>query len=141
MIPACLWFVRRNKSVRKKEILFIDARNMGEMISRRNRCLIHDEILKITDTYHAWLGEKTETPNFGQYKDELGFCKSVSLAEIEKQGYVLTPGRYVGIPEEVDDEDFDDKMKKLISDLKGQMAESRKLDEEIKKNLEGVGYE
>jgi len=135
MIPACLWFLRRGK--KKKETLFIDARNMGEMISRRNRALTNEEILKIADTYHAWRGEKTENPNFGKYNDIPGFCKSASLEEIEKQDFVLTPGRYVGIPEEKDNGiPFEDKMNELTAQLAGQIKESNRLDKEIKKNLE-----
>ncbi|MFW5852842.1 MAG: type I restriction-modification system subunit M [Nanoarchaeota archaeon] len=142
MIPACLWFLRRGKKVRKGEVLFIDARNMGEMISRRNRALSDEDILKIADTYHAWRGEKTENPDYGEYCDVAGFCKSASLKEIEKQGFVLTPGRYVGIPDEVDDGiPFEDKMKELTSELARQMEEGKKLDMEIKKNLESIGFE
>jgi type I restriction enzyme M protein len=141
MIPACLWFLRRDKKIRKGEVLFIDARNMGEMISRRNRALTEEEILKIADTYHAWRGEKTENPEYGTYKDIAGFCKSASLEEIEKQGFVLTPGRYVGIPDEIDDGiPFEDKMKELTSQLAEQMKEGKRLDEAIKKNLESIGF-
>jgi type I restriction enzyme M protein len=139
MIPACLWFLRRGK--KKKETLFIDARNMGEMISRRNRALTDDEILKIADTYHAWRGEKTENQKFGEYNDIPGFCKSASREEIEKQDFVLTPGRYVGIPEEKDDGiPFEDKMNELTARLAGQIKESNRLDKEIKKNLESIGF-
>jgi len=140
MIPACLWFLRRDRK-RKGEVLFIDARNMGEMISRRNRALTEDDMLKISDTYHAWLGDETLQKDFGAYSDELGFCKSASLSEIEKNGFVLTPGRYVGIEDEIDDGiPFDVKMKELTSELAKQMEEGHKLDEEIKKNLEGIGF-
>ncbi|MBU1613575.1 type I restriction-modification system subunit M [Patescibacteria group bacterium] len=141
MIPACLWFLRRGKTKRQGEVLFIDARNMGEMISRSNRALTHEEILKISDTYHAWRGEKTEQDNFGKYEDTAGFCQSVPISEIEKHGFVLTPGRYVGIPDEEDDGiPFEDKMNELTSQLKEQMEEGLKLDKEIKKNLEGIGF-
>ncbi len=141
MIPACLWILRRGKKVRNGEVLFIDARNMGKMISRRNRVLTDEEILKISDTYHAWRGEKTENPDYGDYKDVPGFCKSSTLEEIEKQDFVLTPGRYVGIPEEEDDGiPFEEKMEKLTSKLAEQMREGKRLDEEIKKNLESIGF-
>lgn len=141
MIPACLWFLRRNKSKRKGEVLFIDAREMGEMISRRNRALTDEDILKISDTYHAWRGEKTENKEFGTYEDTPGFCKSATIEEIEEQGFVLTPGRYVGIPEEEDDGiPFEDKMNELTTKLSEQMKESEKLDKEIKKNLKNIGY-
>ena len=141
MIPACLWFLRRNKDKRKGEVLFIDARDMGHPISRKNIALSEEEILKIADTYHAWRGEETENPNFGEYKDIAGFCKSVTLDEIRKQDYVLTPGRYVGIPEEEDDGvPFEDKMRELTSELAKQMDECNRLNEEIKKNLESIGF-
>jgi len=140
MIPACLWFVARDKKNhkfrdRRGEVLFIDARKMGQMITRRNRELTDEEIKKISDTYHSWRGEG------GKYEDILGFCKAVKIEEIEKQGFILTPGRYVGIEEEKDDgEPFEDKMKRLTSELAEQFKESKKLEEEIKKNLSGLGY-
>ncbi|MCK4730142.1 MAG: SAM-dependent DNA methyltransferase [Candidatus Aenigmarchaeota archaeon] len=140
MIPACLWFVSRDKKNhkfrdRRGEVLFIDARKMGQMITRRNRELTDEELKKISDTYHSWRGEG------GKYEDVLGFCKAVKTEEIEKQGFILTPGRYVGIEEEKDDgEPFDDKMKRLTSELSEQFKESKKLEEEIKKNLSGLGY-
>ncbi len=140
MIPACLWFVSRDKKNhkfrdRRGEVLFIDARKMGQMITRRNRELTDEELKKISDTYHSWRGEG------GKYEDVLGFCKAVKTEEIEKQGFILTPGRYVGIEEEKDDgEPFDDKMKRLTSELGEQFKESKKLEEEIKKNLSGLGY-
>ena len=141
MIPACLWILRRGKTKRQREVLFIDARNMGEMISRRNRSLTTEDIVKISDTYHAWRSEETENKEFGSYEDILGFCKSASIEDIEKQGFVLTPGRYVGIPEEEDDGiPFEKKMGDLTSELAEQMKEGIKLDEEIKKNLEGIGF-
>jgi len=134
MIPACLWFVTRDKK-RKGKTLFIDARNMGHLINRRNRALSEEDIKKIADTYHNWKKD-------GDYSDELRFCKSASLEEIEKNGFVLTPGRYVGFPEEDEDpEEFKEKMERLTSELKEQMEEGKKLDEEIKKNLEGIGFE
>ena len=142
MIPACLWFVTRNKSnhgkrERSGEILFIDARNMGQMLDRRHKELTDEDVRKISDTYHAWRGEEKS----GKYEDTLGFCKSATLADIEKNNFILTPGRYVGIPEEEDDgEPFEEKMKRLTKELKEQMEEGKKLDEEIKVNLEKVGY-
>ena len=140
MIPACLWFVARDKKNHKfrdrsGEVLFIDARKMGVMIDRRHRELTDEEIKKIAETYHAWRGEG------GKYEDILGFCKSASLDEIRKHNYILTPGRYVGIEEEEDDGvPFDEKMKRLTSELVEQFENSEKLKEEIKKNLKGIGY-
>jgi len=140
MIPACLWFVSRDKKNnkfidRRGQILFIDARNMGRMIDRRHRELTDEEIKKIASTYHAWRGEG------GKYEDIAGFCKSATLEEVEKNNFILTPGRYVGVvEEEEDDEAFEEKMKRLTEELAKQMEEGKKLDEEIKKNLEKIGY-
>jgi len=140
MIPACLWFVTRDKKDNKfrnrsGEILFIDARNMGQMIDRRHKELTNEDIKKISSTYHVWRGEG------GKYKDIPGFCKSAKLKEVEKHNFILTPGRYVGIQEvEEDPEEFEEKMKRLTSELKKQMQEGKKLDEEIKKNLGGIGF-
>lgn len=140
MISACLWFVSRDKKNskfrdRRKEVLFIDARNMGVMIDRRHRELADEEVRKITYTYHAWRGED------GKYEDIKGFCKSASFDEIKKHGYILTPGRYVGVEEvEEDDEEFEEKMKRLTSELSGQMKKSKELDEEIKGNLKKLGF-
>ncbi|HCJ66192.1 MAG TPA: N-6 DNA methylase [Elusimicrobia bacterium] len=140
MIPACLWFIARDKKNskfrdRRGEVLFIDARNMGMLIDRRHRELTDEEISKIASTYHAWRGEK------GKYQDIKGFCKAVKLDEIRKHGHILTPGRYVGTEEiEEDDETFEDKMKKLTSELSSQFKKSKELEQEIKKNLEDLGY-
>ena len=142
MIPACLWFITRDKKDnkfkdRRGKILFIDARKMGVMIDRRHRELTDEEIKKIADTYHAWRGE-----NKLEYKDIPGFCKSATLEEVKKHDYILTPGRYVGFEEqEEDEEEFEEKMKKLTAELAKQMEEGKKLDEEIKKNLKSIGWE
>ncbi|MFH0874779.1 MAG: class I SAM-dependent DNA methyltransferase [archaeon] len=140
MIPACLWFISRDKKNhkfrnREREFLFIDARKLGIMYDRRHKELTDDEIKKIAATYHSWRGEG------GNYEDVLGFCKSAKLEEIRKHSHILTPGRYVGAEEEEEDlEVFDEKMKRFTSDLAKQMQAGRKLDEEIKKNLEKIGY-
>jgi type I restriction enzyme M protein len=142
MIPACLWFVTRNKEnhgkrKRNGEILFIDARNMGTMIDRRHRELTAEDIKKISDTYHAWRGEKQA----GKYEDIKGFCKSAKADEVEKNNFILTPGRYVGVQEQEDDgEPFEEKMKRLTEELKQQMEEGKKLDDEIKLNLGKIGW-
>lgn len=141
MIPACLWFISRDKKNskhrdRRGEVLFIDARNMGVMIDRRHRDLTDSDIAKITGTYHAWRAKG------GKYKDEAGFCLSAKLADIEKQGYILTPGRYVGTEAQKEDaEAFDEKMKRLTTELSGQFKESHRLEAGIKNNLKGLGYE
>ena len=109
---------------------------MGVMIDRRHRELTEEDVKKISSTYHAWRGE-----NKLKYEDEAGFCKSASLTEVEKHNYILTPGRYVGvIEEEEDDEEFEVKMERLTSELSKQMEEGKKLDEEIKKNLGSIGF-
>ena len=141
MIPACLWFIARDKKNhrfkdRRGEVLFIDARNMGQMIDRRHRELTDEDVEKISSTYHAWRGEG------GKYEDIKGFCKAAILDEIKKHGHILTPGRYVGVEEiEEDDEEFEERMKKLTSQLSKQMKKAEELDEEIKKNLKGIGHD
>ena len=137
-IPACLWFLSRVKEtnpnhLRKNKILFIDARNMGTLINRRTRELTNEDISKIADSYHNWKKDDDS------YEDIPGFCKSATIDEVQKLDYVLTPGRYVGLPEEDDDFDFEERIKKLTTELKEQMEESAKLDERIKENLAKVG--
>ncbi len=141
-IPVCLWFLTRNKAGkgfrdRRGETLFIDARKMGTMIDRVHKELMDKEIVKISSTYHTWRGEK----DAGDYKDIPGFCKSMTKGDIEKQGFVLTPGRYVG-SEELEDDDvpFEEKMTKLSNKLYRQFAEATHLEAIIKKNLEAFGY-
>ncbi|KYC52850.1 MAG: N-6 DNA Methylase [Candidatus Methanofastidiosum methylothiophilum] len=141
MIPACLWFISRDRDNhkfrnRKGEVLFIDARNMGEMMDRRHRELTKEDIHKIASTYHAWRGEG------GEYKDIAGFCKSATLEEIRKNNHILAPGRYVSKEEEEEDsEPFDEKMERLTKKLSEQFARSKELEEEIRKNLSGLGYD
>ncbi|HEC88901.1 MAG TPA: SAM-dependent DNA methyltransferase [Thermoplasmata archaeon] len=140
MIPACLWFITKNKNDgkfrdRRGEVLFIDARKMGVMVDRRHRKLTDEEIKKIADTYHAWRGEG------GTYEDIPGFCKSATIEKIRKHNYILTPGRYVGFEEEEEDtEPFDEKMARLTKELAEQFKKSKELEEEIRRNLEDVGY-
>ena len=128
-IPASLWFLKRGKTQRKNEILFIDARNLGYLINRRTRDLSTEDISKISDTYHNWL-KQDET-----YQDIKGFCKSVSLEEVASKDYVLTPGRYVGLEEAEEDFDFIETFTKLKNELKQQMADEAKLNERILANL------
>jgi type I restriction enzyme M protein len=127
MIPACLWFLARNKSNHKfrdrsNEILFIDARNLGTMISRRSRELTDEDIARIADTYHNWRNKSTSPPLGGTeggpdsafYQDTPGFCKAATLDEVRTNNYVLMPGRYVGAEEEEDDGiPFEEKMDTL----------------------------
>lgn len=141
MIPACLWFVRKDKDKRKGEVLFIDARNLGVMINRRNKDFTEEDITKIADTYNAWRGERLENGKEGKYEDVQGFCKSVKLEEIRKHEHILTPGRYVGTAEVEDDgEPFEDKMARLTKELEDQFEESKKLEGEIKENLAKIGW-
>jgi len=140
-IPACLWFLSRNKTNgnfrdRKGELLFIDARNLGVMADRTHRELEEEDLTRIADIYHAWRGEGKE------YEDIRGFCKSISLEDVKEHEYILTPGRYVGLAEEEEDlEQFEDKMKRLTSELKEQFDNSTELENRIKNNLGGLGYE
>ena len=137
-IPACLWFLVKQKQHRKGEVLFIDARKLATMISRVQSKLSKDVIKDIASVVSAWRGE----PNSVEYQDVAGFCRSVKLAEIAEHGYVLTPGRYVGAEEvEDDDEAFVDKMQKLTEKLGEQMAKGSELDQLIRQKLGGLGYE
>jgi type I restriction enzyme M protein len=145
-IPVCLWFLSKNKKAnpelgfrnRQGETLFIDARKMGELKDRVHRELTDDEITLITRTYHAWRGEEKD----GNYEDIAGFCKSASLEEVQNNGYVLTPGRYVGIEDEDDDGiPFEEKMEKLTTMLSEQLMMSNLLDNSIQTNLKELGYD
>ena len=142
-ISVCLWFITRNKAARnhrdrKGEILFIDARKLGYMEDKVLRNFSDEDIQKIADTYHSWRGEQgTE-----KYKDIKGFCKSAKLEEVKEHEYILTPGRYVGFEDIEDDgEPFEDKIERLTSELAEQFAKSHKLEDEIKENMKGIGYE
>ena len=132
-IPASLWFLTRGKDYRKNEILFIDARSLGHLINRRNRVLSDSDIRKIADTYHNWMLKK-------KYKNIKGFCKSVSIKEVQKMDYVLSPGRYVGLAEEKDDFNFAERFKDLKGRLEKQMKEELLLNKRILKNLSKVDY-
>ena len=117
--------------------MFIDARKLGRMVDRTHRELTDEEIARIARTYHAWRGEK----DAGAYADIPGFCKSATLDDIRRHGYVLTPGRYVGAEAaEDDDEPFEEKMKRLVVQLREQQAEARRLDEAIWRNIKELGY-
>lgn len=138
-IPACLWFLTKQKTTRKGEVLFIDARKLGRSVSRVQIELADEDIDRIADTVYAWRGDAEAKT---AYADVPGFCRSVSLAEIAEHGHVLTPGRYVGAEEvEDDDEAFADKMQKLTEKLGEQMAKGVELDALIRQKLEGLGYE
>lgn len=132
-IPVSLWFLSKNKT-QKGKTLFIDARKMGTMVTRKLREFTDDDIKKIADTYKAFAA--------GTLEDVKGFCAVVGTDEIANQDYILTPGRYVGIEErEADDEPFDEKMARLTGELSAMFAKSHDLEEEIRKNLGAIGYE
>ncbi|QSR35889.1 restriction endonuclease subunit M [Marinobacterium iners] len=141
-IPACIWFLTKDKSGkdgkkrdRRDEVLFIDARNLGYMRDRVLRDFTADDIRKVADTFHAW--QRGEA-----YEDVAGYCATVDFQQIEKHDFVLTPGRYVGAPDQEDDgEPFAEKMARLTEQLRVQFAESERLEAEIKRNLGGLGYE
>ena len=131
-IPVSLWFLAKNKK-QKGKTLFIDARKLGTMVTRKLRELTDEDIAKIADTYNAYAD--------GILENEKGFCAVVDTEEIAKQDYILTPGRYVGIEEQDDDgEPFEDKMNRLTSELSELFTKSHELEAEVKKQLNGIGY-
>ena len=139
-IPVCLWFLARNRANgkfrdRRGEVLFIDARNEGQMVDRTHRELTTADIARITTTYHAWRNKR------GSYEDVPGFCKSASLDDIRTHDHILTPGRYVGAPPQPeDDEPFEEKMTRLANEWREQQKEARRLDRLIAKNLAALGF-
>jgi len=140
-IPACLWFLARNRKNHKfrdrsNEILFIDARKLGVMTSRKNRKLTDDDIARIAGVYHNWRNKGSK------YQDIQGFCKAAPLKEVEANNFVLTPGRYVGT-EEIEDDgvSFEEKISSITRELKGQFDKSIELQKRIKSNLKKIGIE
>lgn len=150
-IPACIWFISRKRAgngdlpapwaerqtgrKRTGEILFIDASEVGFMADRTHREFSEKDIAKIAETYHQW------RQSDGEYEDIKGFCKSAKIEEITKHNFVLTPGRYAGIKDEEDDgSPFAEKMVELTAKLAEQMKEEKRLDEEIKKQLQNIGF-
>jgi type I restriction enzyme M protein len=142
-IPACLWFLSRNKKnhkyrARRGEVLFVDARKLGRLVDRTHRELTDDEVNRIANTYHAWRGEKDAE----KFENVPGFCKSTTIDEIRKHAHVLTPGRYVGAEALEDDgEPFEQKLARLSAMLREQQAEAVKLDAAIAANLKELGYD
>lgn len=138
-IPACLWFLARNRKNHKfrdrsNEILFIDARKTGSMISRKNKMFSDEDIDKISSTYHLWRNKNSE------YEDIPGFCKAATIAEVEANNFVLTPGRYVGT-EDIEDDgvSFEEKIVDITFKLNQQFKESAHLQQKIKENLLKIG--
>ena len=162
-IPAALWFMRRNRNNkpspsgrgqgegssegkklprfadRSNEILFIDARNLGHLINRRTKELSHSDIKQITDTYHAWRNIprhcEEQSDAAIQYQDIAGFCASVSIDRVKELDYVLTPGRYVGLPDDEDDFNFAERFNGLKAEFEAQLVEEEKLNKAIAENL------
>ncbi|HNC41782.1 MAG TPA: N-6 DNA methylase, partial [Nitrosomonas sp.] len=165
-IPAALWFLNRNRAgttvgvndVRannvgannhlplqhdhphKNEILFIDARNLGHLINRRTRELSHDDIHKIASTYHAWRNAAVVPAQAGiqPYEDIKGFCASVPISRVAELDYVLTPGRYVGLPDEEDDFNFPERFAALRAEFEAQLREEAVLNQAIVESLARV---
>jgi type I restriction enzyme M protein len=142
---VCLWFLRRgrfdsaqrpvterSRSGRNNEILFIDARNLGVLINRKTKILTEKDIQQIAGTYHSWKNPK------GKYEDIKGFCNSASIERVKELDYVLTPGRYVGLPDEEDDFDFNERFSKLKSEFEEQLKEEAKLNALIKESLKKI---
>ena len=132
-IPVTLWFISKNKK-QKGKTLFIDARKMGYMVDRKHRDFTDEDIQKLADTFEQFQN--------GTLEDIKGFCAVADLQEIEKQDFILTPGRYVGIEEQEDDgEPFEEKMARLTSELSEMFAKSHELEDEIRRKLGAIGYE
>lgn len=137
-IPASLWFLSRNRNAterfrdRREEILFIDARNLGHLINRRTREFSHRDIQQITETYHNWRNKN------GKYEDIVGFCASASIEKVAELDYVLTPGRYVGLPEEEEDFNFTERFTTLKTEFEQQLKEEERLNKLILENLEKI---
>lgn len=141
-IPACIWILANKKDgsdgkrKREKEILFIDARNTGEMINRTQKAFSKDDIEKLAGAYHKWRNSS------GKYEDISGFCKSSKLEEVKSHDYVLTPGRYVGANEvEISGEDVHEVINSILKELKDNFNLSLKLQNELTENLKKIGYE
>lgn len=132
-IPVTLWFISKNKK-QKGKTLFIDARKMGYMVDRKHRDFTDEDIQKLADAFTSF--------QEGELEDVKGFCAVVETADIAKQDYILTPGRYVGIEEQEDDgEPFEEKMARLTAELSELFSKSHDLEQEIREKLGAIGYE
>lgn len=152
-IPACLWFLRRNKQLRQREILFIDARNLGFLKSRKNLEFTDDDIARVSETYHNWKNSENtvnqdnhskqdnqKNTGNGLYEDIQGFCKSVSIEEVKALNYVVTPGRFVGLPDDDEDFNFSERFSALKVELEQQIAEEAELNKRIAENLSKIKF-
>jgi type I restriction enzyme M protein len=128
-IPACLWFLNKNKTKRKGKILFIDARNLGFLVNRRTKEFTNDDINQIATTYHNWRTSHSD------YNDISGFCKEATVEEVKALNYVVTPGRYVGLPDDEEDFNFAERFNSLKTELEKQIAEEDALNKRIANNL------
>jgi type I restriction enzyme M protein len=133
-IPACLWFLSRNRTngkfrSRAVEILFIDARNLGHLINRRTKEFSAEDIATITSTYHNW-----RNPD-GHYEDVRGFCNAAPIERVRELDYVLTPGRYVGLPDDEEDFDFKERFTRLKAEFEEQLKEEAKLNAAIAESM------
>ena len=141
-IPVCLWFLARNRANgefrdRRGEVLFIDARSEGRMVDRTHRELSDEDIARIAGIYHAWRSKRGKA----KYQDVPGFCRSAALDDIRVHDHILTPGRYVGVaPQPEDDEPFQEKMTRLAAEWREQRAEAKRLDAAIERNLKRLGF-
>ena len=150
-IPACLWFLAKDKRGtavpggkpgrdRRGEVLFIDARKLGRMDTRVTRVFDDEDVARIAATVHRWRADGEDGAD-GPYADVPGFCRAVKLAEIAEHGHVLTPGRYVGAEAAKDDDEaFNEKMERLTAQLAEQMAKGAELDAVIREKLGALGY-
>ncbi|MCJ0868462.1 class I SAM-dependent DNA methyltransferase [Streptomyces sp. AP-93] len=149
-IPACLWFLAKDKSPqgakalkdRRSQVLFIDARAMGTLVDRTERILTDEDLEKISDTYHAWRGTESSKEKGISYEDMAGFSYSATLEEIEKHDYALTPGRYVGtaaVQDDPDAEPLDERVERLTKKLFAQLDESSRLDAVVREELGRIG--
>jgi type I restriction enzyme M protein len=146
-IPASLWFMSRDRTStssatgstnfrdRINEILFIDARNLGVLINRRTKELRAEDIQQIADTYHRWRAKMGIT---APYEDIPGFCAAASIEKVKALDYVLTPGRYVGLPDDEDDFDFKERFEALKAELETKLNEEAQLNRIIAENLSKI---
>lgn len=147
-IPVCVWFFAKDKTSGKQgsvdrtgQVLFIDAREMGYMVDRAERALSNEEIVKISDTFHAWRGSASANAKGVVYEDVPGFCRSVTLAEIKDADYALSPSRFVGAAEVEDDgEPVEEKIARLKAELLAAFDESTRLDKIVRDQLERIGW-